>query len=108
MRTKALDESNRAAARSGGKEAGVKATSPRTETGCKAGDADGEESEIESVKIWSRLSNPYFLKSEMCCSGIYAVNAHEWFNRASILSNTFGVKASYFVLEDNKPGIYFR
>ena len=67
-----------------------------------------KESEIESVKIWSRLSNPYFLKSEMCCSGIYAVNAHEWFNRASILSNTFGVKASYFVLEDNKPGIYFR
>ena len=40
MRTKALDESNRAAARPGGKEAGVKAASPRTETGCEAGDAD--------------------------------------------------------------------
>ena len=40
MRTKALDEGNCAAARPGGKEAGVKATSPRTETGCEAGDAD--------------------------------------------------------------------
>jgi len=40
MRTKALDEGNCAAARPGGKEAGVKTTSPRTETGCEAGDAD--------------------------------------------------------------------
>jgi hypothetical protein len=40
MRTNALDEGNRAAARPGGKEAGVKTTSPRTETGSEAGDAD--------------------------------------------------------------------
>ena len=40
MRTKALDEGNCAAARPGGKEAGVKTASPRTETGCEAGDAD--------------------------------------------------------------------
>src|SRR3972149_367831 len=40
MKTKALDESNRAVARPGGKEAGVKATSSRTGTGCEAGDVD--------------------------------------------------------------------
>ena len=40
METKALAESNRAVARPGGKEAGVKAMSPRTETGYEAGDAD--------------------------------------------------------------------
>jgi hypothetical protein len=40
MKVKALDESNCGAARHGGKEAGVKAASPRTETGCEAGGAD--------------------------------------------------------------------
>jgi len=40
MKVKALDKSNRGAARHGGKEAGVKAASPRTETGCEAGGAD--------------------------------------------------------------------
>ena len=40
VKTKALDKSNCAVARPGGKEAGVKTTSPRTETGCEAGDAD--------------------------------------------------------------------
>jgi len=37
---KALDESNRAAARPGGKEAGVKTASPRTETCFEAGGGD--------------------------------------------------------------------
>ena len=40
MKVKALDKSNCAVARPGGKEAGVKTTSPRTETGYEAGDAD--------------------------------------------------------------------
>ena len=40
VKTKALDKSNCAAARLGGKEAGVKAASLRTETGYEAGDAD--------------------------------------------------------------------
>ncbi len=40
MKIKALDKGNRAVARPGGKEAGVKTTSPRTETGYEAGDAD--------------------------------------------------------------------
>jgi hypothetical protein len=40
MKVKALDEGNCGAARSRGKEAGVKAASPRTETGCEAGGAD--------------------------------------------------------------------
>lgn len=39
-KTKALDKGNCGIARSRGKEAGVKATSPRTETGYEAGDAD--------------------------------------------------------------------
>jgi hypothetical protein len=39
-KVKALDQGNCAAARLGGKEAGVKAMSPRTETGYEAGDAD--------------------------------------------------------------------
>ena len=40
VKTKALDKGNCGIARSRGKEAGVKATSPRTETGYEAGDAD--------------------------------------------------------------------
>ena len=40
MKVKALDKSNCAVARPGGKEAGVKPTSPRTEMGYEAGDAD--------------------------------------------------------------------
>lgn len=40
MKAKALDKGNCAAARLGGKEAGVKPTSPRTETGYEAGDVD--------------------------------------------------------------------
>ena len=40
VKTEALDKSNCDAARRRGKEAGVKAASPRTETGYQAGDAD--------------------------------------------------------------------
>ena len=40
MRTKALDESNRVAARPGGKEAVVKTASPQTETCFEAGGGD--------------------------------------------------------------------
>ncbi len=40
MKIKALDKSNCTVARPGGKEAGVKTTSPRTGTGYEAGDAD--------------------------------------------------------------------
>ena len=40
MKVKALDEGNCGTARPRGKEAGVKAASPRTETGCEAGGAD--------------------------------------------------------------------
>ena len=40
MKTKALDKSNCAVARPGGKEASVKPTSPRTEMGYEAGDGD--------------------------------------------------------------------
>ena len=40
MKVKALDKSNCAVARPGGKEAGVKPTSPRTELGYEAGDVD--------------------------------------------------------------------
>ena len=40
VKTKALDKGNGGIARFRGKETGVKATSPRTETGYEAGDAD--------------------------------------------------------------------
>ena len=40
MKVEALDEGNCDAVRRRGKEAGVKAMSPRTETGYEAGDAD--------------------------------------------------------------------
>lgn len=40
VKAKALDKGNCGAARHGGKEAGVKVASPRTETGCEAGGAD--------------------------------------------------------------------
>ena len=40
MKVEASDKSNRGAARHGGKEAGVEAMSPRTETGDEAGDVD--------------------------------------------------------------------
>ena len=51
VKTKALDKGNCAAARPGGKEAGVKATSPRTETGSEAGDADkfAPQNEVHEV-----------------------------------------------------------
>jgi hypothetical protein len=78
MRTKALDEGNCAAARPGGKEAGVKTTSPRTETGCEAGDADelAPHSEVRvsasQVKpgVVSRKSHP--LPGETCPAGAAA------------------------------------
>jgi hypothetical protein len=78
MRTKALDEGNCAAARPGGKEAGVKATSSRTETGCEAGDADelAPHSEVRvsasQVKpgVVSRKSPP--LPGETCPAGAAA------------------------------------
>jgi len=78
MRTKALDEGNCAAARPGGKEAGVKTTSPRTETGCEAGDADelAPHSEVRvsasQVKpgVVSRKSPP--LPGETCPAGAAA------------------------------------
>ena len=49
MKIKALDDSNCAAARLGGKEAGVKATSLRTETGYEAGGVDklAPQSEVQ-------------------------------------------------------------
>src|SRR5664280_1127525 len=69
------NQSNRAAARPGGKEAGVKAASPRTETGCEAGDADelAPHSEVRvsasQVKpgVVSRKSHP--LPGETCVAG---------------------------------------
>jgi hypothetical protein len=75
---KALDEGNCAAARPGGKEAGVKTTSPRTETGCEAGDADelAPHSEVRvsasQVKpgVVSRKSHP--LPGETCPAGAAA------------------------------------
>src|SRR5208283_765379 len=79
MRTKALDKGNCAAARPGGKEAGVKATSPRTETGCEAGDADelAPHSEVRvsasQVKpgVVSRKSPP--LPGETCPAALRLV-----------------------------------
>ena len=48
VKTKALDKGNCAVARPGGKEAGVKPTSPRTEMGYEAGGVDelAQQSEV--------------------------------------------------------------
>ena len=61
MKIKALDKSNCAAARLGGKEAGVKATSLRTETGYEAGGVDklAPQSEVQ-------VSTPK-VKPGLCC-----------------------------------------
>ena len=76
MKTKALDKSNCAVARPGGKEAGVKATSPRTETGYEAGDADefARQNEVHEVSasqvkpgVVLRKSHP--LPGETCSPG---------------------------------------
>ena len=58
VKTKALDKSNCSTARLGGKEAGVKATSSRTETGYEAGDADelvphNEVHEVSALQVKS-------------------------------------------------------
>ena len=74
VKTKALDKSNCAAARLGGKEAGVKTTSPRTETGYEAGDADElapqsevpvSASQVKPGVVW-RKSRP--LPGEACAA----------------------------------------
>jgi len=68
-KTKALDKSNGAAARLGGKGAGVKATSPRTKTGCEAGDADEfarqnevrvSASQVKPGVVWKPHRCPHF------------------------------------------------
>ena len=65
MKVKALDKSNCAAVRLGGKEAGVKAMSPRTETGYEAGDADElvphnevlvSASQVKSGVVWRKFT----------------------------------------------------
>ena len=67
MKVKALDKSNCAVARPGGKEAGVKLMSPRTGTGYEAGDADelvphnevqGSASQV-SLGLCGESSRPY-------------------------------------------------
>ena len=74
MKIKALDKSNCGVARHGGEEAGVKATSPRTETGCEAGDADEfapqnevpvSASQVKPGVVW-RKSHP--LPGEACAA----------------------------------------
>jgi hypothetical protein len=71
-KVKALDKSNCAAARLGGKEAGVKAMSPRTETGYEAGDADElvphnevpvSASQVKSGVVWRKFTS---LPGETC------------------------------------------
>ena len=73
VKTKALDKSNCAAARLGGKEAGVKAASPRTETGYEAGDADElvphnevHEVSVSQVKPGVVLRKSHPLPGETC------------------------------------------
>ena len=72
MKVKALDKSNCAVARPGGKEAGVKAMSPRTETGYEAGDADelvphnevlGSASQVKSAVVLRKFTS---LPGETC------------------------------------------
>ena len=72
MKVKALDKSNCAAARLGGKEAGVKAMSPRTETGYEAGDADElvphnevpvSASQVKPGVVWRKFTS---LPGETC------------------------------------------
>ena len=75
MKVNALDKGNCGVARPGGKEAGVKATSPRTGTGWEAGDADelAPQSEVpvsaSQVKpgVVLRQSRP--LPGETCPAG---------------------------------------
>ena len=76
VKTKALDKSNCAVARPGGKEAGVKATSPRTETGYEAGDADelvphNEVHEVSALQVKSGVVPRKFtpLPGETCPLG---------------------------------------
>ena len=72
VKTKALDKSNCAAARLGGKEAGVKATSLRTETGYEAGGVDklAPQSEVQvstpKVKPGVVLRKSHPLPGETC------------------------------------------
>ena len=76
VKTKALDESNCGAARRRGKEAGVKAASSRTGTGCEAGDMDelAPHHEVQvsmsQVKpgVVPRKSRP--LPGETCPAGV--------------------------------------
>ena len=61
MKVKALDESNCGAARHGGKEAGVKAASPRTETTCEAGSATewlDEQGVTNLPALWLAYHSP--------------------------------------------------
>ena len=76
VKTKALDKSNCSTARLGGKEAVVKATSPRTGTGYEAGDADefAPQNEVHEVSasqvkpgVVLRKSRP--LPGETCAAG---------------------------------------
>jgi hypothetical protein len=75
VKTKALDKGNCAAARLGGKEAGVKPTSPRTETGYEAGDVDelARQSEVpvsaSQVKPGVVLGKFTPLPGEACGAG---------------------------------------
>jgi RNA-directed DNA polymerase len=75
VKTKALDKGNCGVARHRGKEAGVKATSPRTETGYEAGDADelARQSEVRvsvsQVKPGVVLRKSHPLPGETCAAG---------------------------------------
>lgn len=76
VKTKALDKSNCAVARPGGKEAGVKTTSLRTETGYEAGDADelvphNEVHEVSALQVKSGVVSGKFtpLPGETCPLG---------------------------------------
>jgi len=75
VKTKALDKGNCGAARHRGKEAGVKATSPRTGTGYEAGDADkfARQNEVRvsasQVKPGVVLRKSHPLPGEACPSG---------------------------------------
>jgi hypothetical protein len=71
-KVKALDKGNCAVARPGGKEAGVKTMSPRTETGYEAGDADelvphnevqGSASQVKSGVVLRKFTS---LPGETC------------------------------------------
>ena len=111
MKVKALDEGNCGAARSRGKEAGVKAASPRTETGCEAGGADEfarqNEVPVSATQVKSgvvpRKSRP--LPGEACPIRSAARERRRSTARSNTSGERTGVSRGRSSARSHEPGV---